>query len=302
MGRNRSSGLRKRGGTWHIDKQVLGHRIHESTGTSELKTAELMLARRIEQIRQASVFGIRPVRIFREAATRFLEENTHLATIRTYAFHLKELDSYIGDLPLYQVHMGTLQAYIDRRKKEGKKNKTVNGALATVRRVLNLSARLWRDEHGLTWLETAPLIQMLPLHDARRPYPLSWEEQHRLFKALPDHLSRMCLFKVNTGCRDGEVCSLRWEWEIDVPELGTSVFLIPGERVKNREEMLLTLAVVVNHASNQHEWTQRARRGEQTYIDYFYIFDNRDIPDLFEETMVGSRCGESWRCPYGYTT
>ena len=90
--------------------------------------------------------------------------------------------------------------------------------------------------------------------------------------------------------------------QIDVPELGTSVFLIPGERVKNREEMLLTLDVVVNHASNQHEWTQRARRGEQTYIDYFYIFDNRDIPDLFEETMVGSRCGESWRCPYGYTT
>ena len=69
-----------------------------------------------------------------------------------------------------------------------------------------------------------------------------------------------------------------------------------------RRHMLLTLDVVVNHASNQHEWTQRARRGEQTYIDYFYIFDNRDIPDLFEETMVGSRCGESWRCPYGYTT
>ena len=132
MGRNRNSGLRKRGGIWHIDKQVLGHRIHQSTGTSELKTAELILARRVEEIRQASVFGIRPVRIFREAATRFLEENTHLATIRTYAFHLKELDPYIGELPLYQVHMGTLQAYVDKRKKEGKKNKTVNGALATV--------------------------------------------------------------------------------------------------------------------------------------------------------------------------
>jgi hypothetical protein len=81
--------------------------------------AKPMLARRIEQIRQASVFGRRPVRIFREAATRFLEENTHLATIRTYAFHPKELDPYIGELPLYQVHMGTLQAYIDRRKEEG---------------------------------------------------------------------------------------------------------------------------------------------------------------------------------------
>ncbi len=119
MGRNRSSGLGNRGGIWHIDKQVLGHRIHESTGTSELKTAELMLARRVEQIRQASVFGIRPVRIFREAATRFLEENTHLATIRTYAFHLKELDPYIGALPLYQVHMGTLPTHLQSLHKGG---------------------------------------------------------------------------------------------------------------------------------------------------------------------------------------
>ena len=90
-----------------------------------------MLARRVEQIRPASVFGIRPVRIFREAATRFLEENTHLATIPTHAFHLKELDPYIGELPLYQVHMGTLQTYIDRRKKEGKKNKTGTGGAET---------------------------------------------------------------------------------------------------------------------------------------------------------------------------
>lgn len=30
-------------------------------------------------------------------------------------------------------------------------------------RVLNLATRLWRDGNGLTWLETAPLIQMLPV-------------------------------------------------------------------------------------------------------------------------------------------
>jgi amylosucrase len=52
-----------------------------------------------------------------------------------------------------------------------------------------------------------------------------------------------------------------------------------------RRNMLLTLDVVVNHTSDRHEWAQRARAGEQAYRDYFYIFDNRDIPDLFEETM-----------------
>ena len=52
-----------------------------------------------------------------------------------------------------------------------------------------------------------------------------------------------------------------------------------------RRNMLLTLDVVVNHTSDQHEWAQRARAGEQAYGDYYYIFKNRDIPDLFEETM-----------------
>lgn len=53
----------------------------------------------------------------------------------------------------------------------------------------------------------------------------------------------------------------------------------------HKRDMLLTLDVVLNHTSDEHEWAQRARRGEQKYQDYFYVFDNRDMPDIFEETM-----------------
>ncbi|WP_235015507.1 tyrosine-type recombinase/integrase [Oceanicoccus sp. KOV_DT_Chl] len=215
-----------------------------------------MLARRIEEVRQATVYGVRKQWIFREAATRYLEENMHLATIANCALYLKQLDPYIGHLPLQQVHMGSLQPFINDRRKLGRKNKSINLALSIARRVLNLSARLWRDENGLTFLETAPLIQMLPLTDARKPYPLSWDEQNRLFRQLPDHLSQMCLFKVNTGCREQEVCQLRWEWEIPVPELNTSVFLIPDKLVKNREDRLVILnkvaASVVNSLRGMH--------------------------------------------------
>lgn len=52
-----------------------------------------------------------------------------------------------------------------------------------------------------------------------------------------------------------------------------------------KRNILLTLDVVVNHTSDEHEWASRARAGEQTYQDYYYIFDNRDVPDMFEETM-----------------
>ena len=52
-----------------------------------------------------------------------------------------------------------------------------------------------------------------------------------------------------------------------------------------KRKVLLTLDVVVNHTSDEHEWAVKARAGEQKYQDYYYIFDNRDVPDMFEETM-----------------
>jgi integrase len=51
----------------------------------------------------------------------------------------------------------------------------------------------------------------------------------------------MALFKVNTGLREKEVCRLKWDYEVKVPELDTSVFIIPGEQTKNGEERLVVL-------------------------------------------------------------
>jgi len=53
----------------------------------------------------------------------------------------------------------------------------------------------------------------------------------------------------------------------------------------HKRGMLLTLDVVVNHTSDEHEWAQQARSGNRLYQDYYYIFGNRDVPDMFEETM-----------------
>ena len=52
-----------------------------------------------------------------------------------------------------------------------------------------------------------------------------------------------------------------------------------------KRDILLTLDVVVNHTSNEHEWAQKARKGEQQYQDYYYTFPTREIPDMFEETL-----------------
>ncbi|MCI5167333.1 MAG: alpha-amylase [Candidatus Electrothrix sp. GM3_4] len=49
--------------------------------------------------------------------------------------------------------------------------------------------------------------------------------------------------------------------------------------------ILLTLDVVLNHTSNQHEWAEKTRQGDLQYQDYFFIFEDRNLPDMFEQTM-----------------
>ncbi len=241
MGNQRTPGLTKRGGIWHIDKTFRGARICESTGTSDLRQAQEYLAKRVIELRETRLYGARELRSFRSAATKYLQEYGYKRRIKDDALHLKQLDAFIGEMELKQVHMGSLQEFIAQRRRDGVKTKTLNLALGVVRRVLNLAASEWMDRQGKTWLETAPKIKLFSVKDARPPYPLTREEQALLFQELPDHLARMAIFKVNTGLREQEVCGMKWDYEVKVPELDTSVFIIPGQRIKNGEERLVVL-------------------------------------------------------------
>ena len=158
-------GLRLRYGVWHIDKRYKyfsGGRLQQSTGYGEqdLGKAEDYLIHHMEAARLATQDGKRPDRTFQQAATKYLLENTHKASIKVDARHLKQMMPFIGKLALKQVHDGTLAAYMKVRKNQGVKQKSINNALAIVRRILNLAARSWRDEFGLTWLETPPLLTL----------------------------------------------------------------------------------------------------------------------------------------------
>ncbi|RKR75334.1 alpha-amylase family protein [Frondihabitans australicus] len=46
----------------------------------------------------------------------------------------------------------------------------------------------------------------------------------------------------------------------------------------------LTLDFVFNHTSNEHEWARRALAGEREFVDYYWISDDRELPDAFEAT------------------
>lgn len=52
-----------------------------------------------------------------------------------------------------------------------------------------------------------------------------------------------------------------------------------------QSDMLLTLDVVVNHTSDEHEWALKAKQGDQQYQDYYYMYPDRTLPDMFEAAM-----------------
>ena len=235
MAKKKTPGLIKRGGIWHLDKRIGGKRIRCSTGTGELEEAEIILSQVISTYHRTRFFGERPRILFREAATKYLREETK-RSLHNDVQALRALDPFIGDLYLEQVHYDSLLPFIAHMRNKGRAAATINRYIAVVRRILNLAAGLWRHtDTGLTWLESAPKFA-LEKGRPRRPYPISWEEQKLLISELRGDLANAALLMINTGLRDQELCSLRWNWRVD-----SDLFILPEDVNKNGRERLVVL-------------------------------------------------------------
>lgn len=57
------------------------------------------------------------------------------------------------------------------------------------------------------------------------------------------------------------------------------------QKKMSKEKMYLMVDIVLNHTSRQHEWALKAKQGDTNYQDYFYMYDDRSLPDEFEKTM-----------------
>jgi integrase len=108
---------------------------------------------------------------------------------------------------------------------------------------------------------------------------------------------RMASYKVNAGNREEEVCSLKWAWERQAPELDTSVFVIPGDRVKNAEDRLVVLNRLARSA------VEEARGMHPEYVFVRQEKNGRSIPI---KKMYGTawknareRAADAWERAHG---
>ena len=51
------------------------------------------------------------------------------------------------------------------------------------------------------------------------------------------------------------------------------------------EGMYMMLDIVLNHTSRHHPWAVKARQGDSDYQDYFYMYNDRAVPDQFDRSM-----------------
>lgn len=285
-------------GSRSLDKQYRGERIFDRLGHVSQEEAEAELRRRQAQIDARRDLQSRPgaEQLFRVAAGKYLLElqaTPDVRTLDTISGHVLLLNQWVGDLVLADVCNDSFAAFkADRlagRNADGSKARpvkasTVNRTLEVARTILNRAARVWRTD-GRPWLGAAPLIEMLDETATRRaPRPLSWAEQAELLQRMPGHLQRMALFALNTGARDENVCGLRWEWEVPVPEVGRSVFVVPASEFKSKRPHVL----ILNDVAWRIVEEQRGLHREYVFVYRRERVKHVDIEPVMKYHRVGT--------------
>lgn len=110
------------------------------------------------------------------------------------------------------------------------------------------------------------------------------EEKIPYFKELGlNYLHLMPLFMTNEGDNDGGYAISSYR-EID-PKLGsTDEFRKLAKKFRDND-ILLVIDFVFNHTSDEHIWAKKAKKGNTHFMRYYWIYEDRKIPDQYEKTL-----------------
>ena len=97
------------------------------------------------------------------------------------------------------------------------------------------------------------------------------------------YLHLMPLFAARPGNNDGGYAISDYR-NVD-PRLGTIDDLRALAADLRRAGISLVLDFVFNHTADDHVWALRAQEGDREHADYYYLFEDRTVPDQYERTL-----------------
>ena len=97
------------------------------------------------------------------------------------------------------------------------------------------------------------------------------------------YLHLMPLFKMPVEENDGgyAVSSYR---EVH-PPLGTMEQLASLTHDMREAGISLVVDLVFNHTSDEHIWAEKAKAGEEDFMEFYWIFPDREVPDQYQRTL-----------------
>ncbi len=98
-----------------------------------------------------------------------------------------------------------------------------------------------------------------------------------------NYLHLMPLFSVPTGESDGGYAVS--DYRAVNPDIGTMEELSALAGELRGEGISLVLDFVFNHTSDDHNWAKKAKGGDPEYLDYYFTYPDRELPDQFQRHL-----------------
>lgn len=186
-----------------------------------------------------------------------------------------------------------LETYVERLKKDGYANQTVNNRL-------QILAQAYSEAKA-----PAPEMPRLAVNNARQGF-FTRAEWERLCRLLPEDLQDFCRFAYLTGMRFGEIRQLRWEHEKE------NLIKLPGWLTKSRKARSIAIEGELVQLVERRRKARTVNTGRETSFATAIFHRNGRLVGEFPKswrsaciaaglgTMVCPKCegaGAEKRCP-----